>query len=73
MGETNVTPKKMRQGGITLLTLRRVSFSPEHRPLRHITDKKRTIRQRKLPKIALIQIENGYSGEGAKIVARPGM
>jgi hypothetical protein len=66
MGETNITPKRMHQGGITLLTLRRVSPSPEHYPLRHITDKKRTIRQRKLPRIALIQIGNGYSGKGDK-------
>jgi len=73
MGETNVTPKSMHQGGVTLSTLRRVSPSPENHPLRNITDKKLTIRRRKLPKIALIQIENGYSGEGAKIVSRPGM
>ncbi len=54
----------MHQGGITPLTLRRVSPSPEHRPLRHITDKKRTIQRYELPRIALIQIGNGYSEEG---------
>jgi hypothetical protein len=32
----------------------------------YTTDKKRTIQQRELLKIVLIQIENGYSGEGDK-------
>jgi hypothetical protein len=75
MGETNVTPKRMHQGGIILLALQ--MCIPLHRaPLikTHYTiDKKLTIQRRELPKIVLIQIENGYSGEGAKIVPRPGM
>jgi hypothetical protein len=68
MGETNVTPKRMHQGGITLLALqmciplRRAPLIKTH----YAIDKKRTIQRRELPKIVLIQIENGYSGEGDK-------
>jgi hypothetical protein len=66
MGETNVTPKRMHQGGITLLVL------PANIPLlrtplietHYTTDKKRTMQRHELPRIALIQIGNGYSGEG---------
>ena len=66
MGETNVIPKRMYQGGVTLL------FLPPSIPLprsplietHYTTDKKRTVQRRELPKIALIQIGNGYSGEG---------
>jgi len=68
MGETNVTPKRMHQGGITLLALQ--MCIPLHRaPLiktHYTTDKKRTIQLRELLKKVLIQIENGYSGEGDK-------
>jgi hypothetical protein len=66
MGETNITPKRMHPGGITLLAL--PLFIPLPRaPLietLNTTDKKRTIQRRELPNIALIQIGNGYSGEG---------
>jgi hypothetical protein len=66
MGETNVTPKRMHQGGITLLAL------PTCIPLlktplietHYTADKKRTMQRRELSRIALIQIGNGYSGEG---------
>jgi len=66
MGETNVTPKRMHQGGITLLALPmcipllRTPLIETH----YTTDKKRTMQRRELPRIALIQIGNGYSGEG---------
>ena len=66
MGETNVTPKRMHQVGRTLLALLpriRLPKTPlieTHYP----TDKKKAVQGRKLPRIALIQIENGYSGEG---------
>jgi hypothetical protein len=66
MGKTNVTPKRMRQGGITRLALPACIPHPKA-PLietHSTTDKKRTIQQRELPKFALIQIGNGYSGEG---------
>lgn len=66
MGETNVTPKRMHRGGITLLTLP-VCIPHPGTPLietRYTTDKKRTIQRRELPRVALIQIGNGYSGEG---------
>jgi hypothetical protein len=66
MGEKNVTPKRMHQGGITLLVL------PAYIPLpktpligtHSTTDKKQTVQRRELPRIALIQIRNRYSGEG---------
>jgi hypothetical protein len=67
MGEINATPKRMHQGGITLLALLRCIPLPlDHRLLRHSTlqVKKWTIQRRKLQEIALIQIGNGYSGEG---------
>jgi hypothetical protein len=66
MGETNVTPKRMHQGGITLLTLptcillHRTPLIETH----YTSDKKQTMQRREFPKIALIQIGNGYSGEG---------
>jgi hypothetical protein len=66
MGETNVTPKRMHQGGITLLALPTCIPHPGT-PLietRYTTGKKRTIQRRELPSVALIQIGNGYSGEG---------
>jgi hypothetical protein len=66
MGETKVTPKRMHRGGITPLALP-PRIPPPKAPLIEThctTDKKRTIQRRELPKIALIQIENGYSGEG---------
>jgi hypothetical protein len=66
MGETNVTPKRMHRGGITLLALPACIPHPGT-PLietRYATDKKRTIQRRELPRVALIQIGNGYSGEG---------
>jgi hypothetical protein len=66
MGRTNVTPKRMHQGGITLLALPPCIPLPRT-PLietQYTTDKKRTILRRELAKIALIQIGNGYSGEG---------
>ncbi len=66
MGKTNVTPKRMHQGGITLLALPACIPHPGT-PLietRYTTDKKRTIQRRELPRVALIQIGNGYSGEG---------
>jgi hypothetical protein len=56
----------MCQGGITLLALLPYALLPSS-PLieaHYITDKKRTIQRRELPKIALIQIGNGYSAEG---------
>jgi hypothetical protein len=68
MGETNITPKRIHQGGITLLALqlciplRRTPLIEVH----YTTDKTWTIQQRALPKIVLIQIENGYSMEGGK-------
>lgn len=66
MGKTNVTPKRMHQGGITLLALPACVPHPKA-PLietHYTTDKKRTIQRRELPRVALIQIGNGYSGEG---------
>ena len=66
MGETNVTPKRMHRGGITLLALPACIPLPRT-PLietHYTTDKKRTIQRRELPRVALIQIGNGYSGEG---------
>jgi hypothetical protein len=66
MGETNVTPKRMHRGGITLLALPACIPHPgtPFIETRYTTDKERTIQRRELPKIALIQIGNGYSGEG---------
>jgi len=66
MGETNVTPKRMHRGGITLLALP-ACIPHLGTPLietHYTTDKKRTIQRRELPRVALIQIGNGYSGEG---------
>ncbi len=74
MGEINVTPKRIHQVGRTLLALLpriplpKTPLIETHYP----TDKKKAVQGRKLPRIALIQIENGYSGEGVKMVARPG-
>ncbi len=68
MGETKVTQKRMHQGGITLLALpacmplRRIPLIETH----DITDKKQTVQRRELPRIALIQIGNGYSEEGGE-------
>jgi hypothetical protein len=56
----------MHQGGITLLALPPCTLLPRA-PLietHHTTDKKRTIERRELLKTALIQIRNGYYGEG---------
>ena len=66
MGETNVTPKRMHRGGITPLALPACIPHPGT-PLietRYTTDKERTVQRRELPRVALIQIGNGYSGEG---------
>jgi len=66
MGETNVTPKRMHQEGITLLTLPRC-IALLKAPLietHNTTEKKRIIQRRELPRIVLIRIGNGYSGEG---------
>jgi len=66
MGETNVTQKRMHQGGMTLLALPRGSPLPKA-PLietHNTTDKKRAMQRCELPRTALIQIGNGYSGEG---------
>jgi hypothetical protein len=68
MGETNVTPKRMHQGGMTLLALPGGIPLPKA-PLietQKITDKKRAAQRCELPKTALIQIRNGYSGEGGE-------
>ena len=66
MGKTNVIPKRMHQGGMTLLAPPACIPHPRT-PLietQYTTGKKRTILRRELPKIALIQIGNGYSREG---------
>ena len=66
MGETNVTPKRINQGGVTLLSLPPSIPLPKS-PLieaHDTTEKKRTVQRRELLKIVLIQIGNGYSGEG---------
>jgi len=66
MGEINVTPKRIHQVGTTLLPLLPRIPLPQtplietHSP----ADKKKAVQGRKLPRIALIQIGNGYSGEG---------
>jgi hypothetical protein len=66
MGEINVTPKRMYQGGRTLLallpciTLPKTPLIETHYP----TDKKKAVQGRELPKTALIQTGNGYSGAG---------
>jgi len=66
MGETNVTSKRIHQEGITPLTfptsifLHRIPFIQPH----YTSDKKQTVERRELPRIALIQIGNDYSGEG---------
>jgi hypothetical protein len=66
MGETNVTPKRMHRGGITLLALPACIPHPKAPLIEtpYTTDKKRTMQRRELPRVALIQIGNGYSGEG---------
>jgi hypothetical protein len=66
MGETNVIPKRMHQGGITLLALPACIAHPGTPLIEtpNTTDKKRTLERRELPRVALIQIGNGYSGEG---------
>jgi hypothetical protein len=74
MGETNVTPKRMHQGGITLLVL------PANIPLlrtplietHYTTDKKQTVKRRELPRMALIQIETDIPERAAMLFARPG-
>jgi hypothetical protein len=74
MGKTNVTPKRMHQGGITLLALAACIPHPKA-PLietRYTTDKKRIIQRRELPRVALIQIGNGYSGEGDEDIRSSG-
>ena len=74
MGKTNVTPKRMHQGGITLLALAACIPHPKA-PLietHYTTDKKKTIQWRELPKIALIQIGNGYSGEDEEDIRSSG-
>jgi len=66
MGGTNPTPERMRQGGMTLVSLLPCIFLPRA-PLIEIhypTDKKRSIQQLELAKIAPIQIGNDYSKEG---------
>jgi len=73
MGETNVTPKRMHRGGVTLLALPACAPYPKA-PLietRYTTDKKRTLQRRELPRVALIQIGNGYSGEGGQDIRSP--
>lgn len=58
MGETNVTPKRVHQRGITLLPLPKCILLPKT-PLietHYTTDRKRTTQRRELPRIALIQI-----------------
>jgi hypothetical protein len=68
MGETNVIPKRMHQGGITLLApltcipLLRTPLIETH----YTINKKQIMQRRDLPRIALIQIGNDYSGEGDK-------
>ena len=60
----------MHQGGITRLALQLCIPYPKT-PLietHYTTDKKWTIQRRELPKIVLIRIENGYSGEGDKCI-----
>jgi hypothetical protein len=66
MGETNATPKRMHQGGISPLALLPCVPSPKAPLIEtpYTTDKKRTIQRHELQKIALIQIGIGYSGEG---------
>ncbi len=66
MGETNVTPKRMHRGGITLLALPACIPHPGTPLIEtgYTTGKKRTLQRRELPRVALIQIGNGYSGEG---------
>jgi len=65
MGEINATPKRMHQGGITLLPLLACNLSPKAPLIKtdYATGKKRTTQRREFPKIALMQIGNGYSGE----------
>ena len=57
MGKTNVTPKRMHQGGITLLALAACIPHPKA-PLietHDTTDKKKTVQWRELPRVALIK------------------
>ena len=69
MGETNVTPKRMHPGGITLLVLPAYIPPPKVPLITHYpADKKQTAQRRELPRIALIQIGYGYSGEGGEDV-----
>jgi hypothetical protein len=66
MSETNVTSKRMHQGRRTLLPLLPCIPLPKT-PLietHYPTDKKNAVQGRELPRIALIQIGNDYSGEG---------
>jgi hypothetical protein len=61
MGETNVTPKRMHQGGITLLALQ-MCIPLQRAPLiktHYTTDKERTMQLRELLKKVLIQSEEG--------------
>jgi len=66
MGEINVTPKRMHQGGMILLAL--PACIPPPKPslteTYDTTDKKTDLTTGELEKIALIQIGNGFSGEG---------
>jgi hypothetical protein len=74
MGETNVTPKRMHQGGRTPLALPLCIPLPKI-PLietHYTTDKKRAVQGRELPKIALIRTGNILEG-AMKIFARPGI
>jgi len=66
MGETNVTPRRIHQGGTTLLALPACIPIPRTPLIEtpYTTDKKQTMQRRELPKIALIQIGNDYSGGG---------
>ena len=66
MDEINVTPKRMFQGGVTLLALPPCILLPKPPLIEtpYTKDKTRAIQRRELPKIPLIQIGNGYFGEG---------
>jgi len=64
MGEKNVTPERMLQGGITPLVLPGYIPFPRTPLLQapYTSDKKQTVQQQELPGTALIQIGNGYFG-----------
>jgi len=73
MGEINVTPKRMHQGGKTLLallpclSLPKAPFIETH----YTTNKKPAVQRRQLSRIALVQIGNGYSGEEGEDIRSP--